>query len=389
MSHCPACHAENSPSARFCADCGARLAQPPSADSDVSAALPDAAITAAASAADPHAQPASKRTVVLKVPQLDSTERLARQPADDETIVAEPAISSSALGNAASTPTSALPAAAQGDSTAPVPAPPSAIPAAQARSSGSTHLWLIVALVAFLGLGGVAALAGGLLLSARGASQPASSPTSETGSGLARLPAATPHPTVAPSTATPSGFHDVLLEDRFDDPGHSSLTEDRTANATYAFAGGAYAIHVNTPKYIVWSPLDGVYGDAAVDIDATLDSGSEENAAGIIFRYQDEDNFYFFSISASGSYSLDLYKQNDRQALIDWTDSPAINGPGQKNHLRVEAVGDRIRLFVNGTLLDEISDDTWTTGKLALAVNTFSKGDTTFTFDNLIVRGTK
>jgi hypothetical protein len=73
--------------------------------------------------------------------------------------------------------------------------------------------------------------------------------------------------------------------------------------------------------------------------------------------------------------------------LVDWTEAPEIKGFRQRNHLGVEAIGDRIRLFVNDKLLAEISDDTFAKGEIALAVSTFDEGGATFKFDNLIVRG--
>jgi hypothetical protein len=112
-----------------------------------------------------------------------------------------------------------------------------------------------------------------------------------------------------------------------------------------------------------------------------------ESAAGVLFRYQDEDNFYYYRISPDGSYSLVLYHAGERQVLIDWTEAPEIKSRNQVNHLRVEAVGDRIRMFVNDKLLAEVSDDTFAKGEIALAVSTFEKGGATFKFDNLLVRG--
>ncbi len=180
---------------------------------------------------------------------------------------------------------------------------------------------------------------------------------------------------------------EILLEDDFDDPDSSSLTAERTDTANYAFADGGYMITLDVPKYIVWSPLDGEYGDGGIEVDTTFDHGPIESAVGLIFRYQDQDNFCFFSVAADGTYNLEMYENNEVQTLIDWTDSPEIEGKGQLNRLRVETEGDRIRLYVNDKLLDEVSDDTFTEGSIALAVNTFDEGDAAFLFDNLVVRG--
>jgi hypothetical protein len=389
MPQCPTCHAENAAEARFCGECGTRLAP-------TTPAIPQQ-LTPPVHTTEGPPYPTGKETVVLRTPDFAPTERpperqppATPQPATDATIIAgvpaPPASAPTAQASAATTPTAAFPAPQMGDpgylsSTLPplefvAPQPPS-------KSSGG-RIWLLIALIALLGLGIVAAIIVGVTLIARSVGAPALRPTSVAGGGLARLPTAAPRP-----TAASAGFGNILLKDNFDNPKSSSLTEDKTDNATYSFVDGAYAINLQTPKYLVWSPLDGSYGDMAIEVDTALDKGPSESAAGLIFRFQDEDNFYFFSVSGEGSYSLDLYKKNDRKTLIDWTDSPAIKGQGKVNHLRVETEGDRIRLFVNDTLLDEISDDSFRKGQVALAVNTFNKGGATFTFDNLIVRGSK
>ena len=89
----------------------------------------------------------------------------------------------------------------------------------------------------------------------------------------------------------------------------------------------------------------------------------------------------------SGSGSSLLGVRCGAKYSATWSAEPAIEGQGQLNRLRVETEGDRIRLYVNDKLLDEVSDDTFTEGSNALAVNTFDEGDAAFLFDNLVVRG--
>ncbi len=383
MPPCPNCHAENSSEARFCAECGTRLSR-------TDAALQGQPAT--------PAQPDSKRTIVLRGADIAPTERLPSIPnsAGEATIIAAP----SAPANASSTPTAAIPApppGVPGGQTSAPPTLPPTLPAIEpAGRTGGGRLWLVIALVVLLGLGVVAALIVGLaLIASRDGGTETRAPTAAVGGGLARLPTPAPRPTApARPTAVPSpiaadGFSKVLLKDTFDDPNRSSFTEEKNDNASYTFVDGAYAIQVKTPKYLVWSSLDGAYGDTAVEVDTTLESGPSDSAAGVMFHYQDEDNFYLFSIAGDGSYSLELYTNNKQQTLIDWTDSSAIKGQGATNRLRVETEGQRIRLFVNGALLDEISDETLSKGDIAVAVHTFAKGDAVFRFDNLIVYGRK
>jgi hypothetical protein len=372
-----------------------RLDQPPPAASDQP--------TAPAQATGATAGTTGKETIVLCTPDLAPTERLPGQPPPatpftDATIVAGPPAATSAgtpPAGPSSAPTSALPAQASALPTLRPGAPPAHQPAA--RSGG--RVWLVIGLVALLGLGMIGALVVGVVLFTRTTTgSTTTTPTSEAGGGLARLPTAgarptappkpTARPTAAPKpTAGTSGQGSVLLEDDFDDPTSSELTEEASDTATYSFVDGAYAISVKEPKYIVWSSYNGSHGDIDIVVDTTFDDGPLESAAGVLFRYQDEDNFYYYRISADGSYSLILYQAGERQVLIDWTEAPEIRGRRQANHLRVETVGDRIRMFVNDQLLAEVSDDTFAKGEIALAVSTFEEGGATFKFDNLLVRG--
>jgi len=259
-------------------------------------------------------------------------------------------------------------------------------------------LRLLVGLAALLSCGAFAAILSGSLPAARidrlaeGASSPeargpARSPAGKrvtSPSTIEALPQASSFPEPTPGFGV---LGRMLFADNFDNPRRSMLVADQNDAATYTFIGGAYAIAIGPPKHLAWSNFQGSYRDVDIEADIVLDESAEESAAGIAFRYVDGDNFYLYRVSASGSYNLTLYYQGRQQALIDWTESPAINGRGKPNKLRVEALGDHIRLFVNGTLLDEISDSSLAEGGIALAATTFDTGDVTFLFDNVVVRG--
>jgi hypothetical protein len=405
MSQCPNCHAENIADARFCAECGVRL-DPPAAPHDQP--------TAPGQTSSARARTTGKETVVLHALDLAPPEPLPSQPASataftDATIVNAPSVSAAPpandktiLAGSPAAPTSAFPAPAQNQAPAAPTLPPSPFPPSQPAGRARSRIWLIVALVGLLGLGMLGALVGGVLLFTRSVTSTTGTPTPVAGGGLARLPTAgvrpttpskptaRPKPTSAPQPTAqpkPSSQGAVLLEDDFEDPTSSDLSEETGTTATYSFSDGAYAINVKAPKYIVWSSYTGSYDDVDIQVDTILDAGPLDSAAGVLFRYQDEDNFYYYRVSADGSYNLTLYVAGERRVLVDWTEAPEIKGRRQVNHLGVEAIGDHIRLFVNDTLLAEVSDDTFAKGEIALAVTTFEEGDATFKFDNLIVRG--
>ncbi|HEU5013214.1 MAG TPA: hypothetical protein VFT66_11820 [Roseiflexaceae bacterium] len=201
-------------------------------------------------------------------------------------------------------------------------------------------------------------------------------------------PTRTPTATTVPDTPTPAfTFGAARLADSFDQPDRSHFRAGSNANAQYRFEGGAYTISITNPNYIAWSPARDTFTDGAIEADVTLRQGPSETAAGIVFRYQDAQNFYFFGISGDGYYMLAMLQNGKWTPMLDWTISPAIRGEGQRNRLRVEVAGSRFRVAVNGTLLDESRDATFNQGGIALAVNTFDHGNAIAVFDNVVVYG--
>lgn len=218
---------------------------------------------------------------------------------------------------------------------------------------------------------------------------------------VADLPAtATPTPTSTP-TATPTvapsptsaalpdfpRFTDLLLSDPLNAAASSSLQVGGDNTATYQFANGAYQIQISEPAYVAWSTAEGVYDDAAVEVNLVFPRATPIAAAGIMFRYQDRSNYYLFSVSSDRRYSLDVQTNGTWTSVIDWTRALTINEAGTSNTLRVEAAGQRIRLYINNKLLDEVADSTFTSGKVALVLNTFDEGGAQAAFDSLTIRG--
>jgi len=205
----------------------------------------------------------------------------------------------------------------------------------------------------------------------------------------AALPSIEPFATSdADATAKPAavGAEPTLYSDNFDNEQSSDFTAETNDSASYKFVDGAYLITVTKPKLLSWATMKGDYADAAISVDASID-GPSASAAGLIFHYQDDKNFYIYSIDGEGRYELDVYKNDKPITLIKWTESSAIKPAGERNTLRIETKGDAIRLYANDELLKEVSDSTIANGKAALVVNTFDDPNVTVKFDNLVIRG--
>jgi hypothetical protein len=80
---------------------------------------------------------------------------------------------------------------------------------------------------------------------------------------------------------------------------------------------------------------------------------------GLVFRAPGTDSGYFFGVTCDGRYNLHArdFTANTDTALINLVNNSAIQpGANQVNRLGVLTNGDKIRLYANGILLQEVTD---------------------------------
>lgn len=84
---------------------------------------------------------------------------------------------------------------------------------------------------------------------------------------------------------------------------------------------------------------------------------------GFVFRAPDTEAGYFFGVTCDGQYYLRVinFKDGTNRPLINLTEGKGIlTGSNQTNRLGVMANGEKIGLYVNGTLQQEVTDSTFT-----------------------------
>lgn len=249
-------------------------------------------------------------------------------------------------------------------------------------TKGGRSAWVVLGTLGLLALLTLVLLLAGLSLLTGSPEPPAVASDTPT-----EVPAqASPAPSAAATALPPLQFTTTVYTDSFDSAAASAFTDARTDSATFSFEQGGYAIEVAQQNFIVWSPFPGTYANASVSFDLAFVGEPTNVAAGLIFDYQDENNYYFFNISADGRYALDARRDGRWISLIEWTKWPAIKLDGSANHLRVETERGTIRMYLDDRLLDEAVDDTFNEGGMAFGVNTFDDLTAKVVFDNLVVR---
>lgn len=148
-------------------------------------------------------------------------------------------------------------------------------------------------------------------------------------------------------------------------------------NATYTVVGDELVGRAVVGKGNSWLVSDQLYGDFIVEFDAktdpSLNSGMmirgqsrPDYRSGVVFGYQAEID------PSPRAWSAGLYDEQRRQWLYTLGRNEAARNafrPGDWNHYRVEAIGHRIRTFINGVPAADIVDDTDARGFLAFQVH--------------------
>lgn len=126
---------------------------------------------------------------------------------------------------------------------------------------------------------------------------------------------------------------------------------------------------------------DARYMDLALSTEFKPVSGEEDRAAGLIFRLQDEDNYYIARANAlEDNVAIYKYSGGERSELAS---APVRIDPteaGEWRELRVEVDGNRIRVLLDLKEVIEATDDEFGAGRVGL----WTKADSVSCFDKVL-----
>ena len=178
----------------------------------------------------------------------------------------------------------------------------------------------------------------------------------------------------------------LLFQDGFENPS-SGWDRVRTDSGMTDYEQGRYRIVVDESNADYWSNPGLDFTDVVVEVEAEKLGGPDDNNFGILCRYQDVKNFYFFIISSDGYYGLGKV-ENGKQSLLEPPQmyfSESILPGDQINRLRVECKGTRLALIVNNVPVAEAEDAAFQDGDVGLIVGSFDEPGVDIAFDSFLV----
>ncbi|MDB5309428.1 MAG: hypothetical protein JWO38_3630, partial [Gemmataceae bacterium] len=124
---------------------------------------------------------------------------------------------------------------------------------------------------------------------------------------------------------------------------------------------------------------DKVYTDLTASVRFKAISGTDDRAAGILFRVQDRDNYYILRANAlEDNVTLFRYAGGCRSTI---TEGSAKVPSGQWQDLKLEVAGNRFRGYLDGRLVVAATDDADPAGGVGL----WTKADSVTCFDDFRV----
>lgn len=184
----------------------------------------------------------------------------------------------------------------------------------------------------------------------------------------------------------------VVLTDNFNDGQNCGwyLYDDDSITGAARVAGGKLEITSREPGQFWWSNPGITAGDVIVTASARKINGPDDNAFGLICRYQDANNFYLFLISSDGYYAIGKV-QTGLEAITylsgagEYQFSEVIQQGVQENTIRATCEGETLTLTVNGILLDSVTDTSFSTGDIGVGITAYEIGTAVVEFDDVRV----
>lgn len=186
-----------------------------------------------------------------------------------------------------------------------------------------------------------------------------------------------------PAPITPAYFITTFSSD---DKFANLLPQDNSAGLIRQITEEGYQITNNRTRQAIASIFntDVSYQNFIIQLAGQLNPNSAPASGyGIIFRYQDEDNYNVFGVDGLGRFSIWVRENGEwtelRQTGEDWTLDESIMPIGQPNNLEIEVSENTFTGYVNGKQVIMVQDDSLGEGKIGIYVASTSDSNTDVT----------
>ncbi len=174
----------------------------------------------------------------------------------------------------------------------------------------------------------------------------------------------------------------LVVRDEFTEP-FFPLPIRSNAESELGYVGDLYQIRIERPGGLAWATL-GQPDLGAYRLEADLRLAAQEEYAwgygGLVARFQNDENFYLFTIDNSGKYQIQLKERGAWRTVQPWRPTPSLS-ESRQNLLSVLDDGGALYFVINAILVDTVHDLQLPAGDVGLVVGARSQGKAKGLFD--------
>jgi len=175
----------------------------------------------------------------------------------------------------------------------------------------------------------------------------------------------------------------VIYQDDFSDSESGWPTGENFREAYY-YQNGKYWIEIKPSQHYRPVTRGSNLENIILQIDARVERSSSDGEFGVVCRFQDENNMYYFVITQDGYYAIYKYMDAEWYPLIEYTQSAQLANK-RETTVTASCIGNTLSLAVDGRLLGEAQDSSFSEGQYGIFAGTYNNGNSIVSFDNLIV----
>ncbi len=164
-------------------------------------------------------------------------------------------------------------------------------------------------------------------------------------------------------------------------------TQPATSESRIYIAEGAYHIVAHEVNVFIVGISERLFLDNfTVEVDAAQVSGDDDNEYGLVYGYQDQENYYEVGISGDGYAGFFAKAAGAWHTIVRFRPEESVNPGNALNHLRLEEDEGRLSFYINEQLAFEDFDDRFRDGFIGFGCGPFKEPGLHCSFDNLVVR---
>jgi len=182
------------------------------------------------------------------------------------------------------------------------------------------------------------------------------------------------------------GVGDIYLRDDFSRPALWSSKNGVGGNITIVNNELTLALQ-EEKAYIASLFTSDDLSSASVEVTSNVTLCKAEDSYGMLIRASNEMNGYRFLVNCQGKVKLEILKSGKPYTLVDWMQSgQVLPGSPYQLRLRVWAVKDELRFFLNDVFQFSARDSIFQSGKIGLFARQAADTPITVSYSNLVIR---